>query len=121
MKWPGNDDENAYFARPSYLCKETLTITNQAISINTLSRRVFAHGKALKRRCSTPTASFNNVVREQTHDGLSIDIIRLGATSVAQLGVAALDKGGAIAGEPRLDLSHACSPECINTYGLVSK
>jgi hypothetical protein len=39
---------------------------------------------------------------------------------VAQLGVAALDKGWAIAGEPRLDLSHACSPECINIYGLVS-
>ena len=39
---------------------------------------------------------------------------------MAQLGVAALDKGWAIAGEPRLDLSHACSPECINTYGLVS-
>jgi ATP diphosphatase len=40
---------------------------------------------------------------------------------VAQLCVAALDKGWAIAGEPRLDLSHACSPECINIYGLVSK
>jgi hypothetical protein len=39
---------------------------------------------------------------------------------VAQLCVAALDKGWAIAGEPRLDLSHACSPECINIYGLVS-
>jgi len=45
---------------------------------------------------------------------------RIGATSVAQLGVAALDKGWAIAGKPRpegralgvrLDLSHACSPE----------
>jgi hypothetical protein len=45
--------------------------TNQAISINTLSRRVFAYGKAPKRRCSTPTASFDNVVREQTHFGLS--------------------------------------------------
>jgi hypothetical protein len=40
---------------------------------------------------------------------------------VAQLCVAALDKGWAIAGEPRLDLGHACSPECINIYGLVSK
>jgi hypothetical protein len=39
---------------------------------------------------------------------------------VAQLGVAALDKGGAIACEPRRDLSHACSPEGINIYGLVS-
>jgi hypothetical protein len=39
---------------------------------------------------------------------------------VAQLCVAALDKGWAIAVEPRLDLSHACSPECINIYGLVS-
>jgi hypothetical protein len=39
---------------------------------------------------------------------------------VAQLGVAALDKGWAIAREPRLDLSHACGPECIITYGLVS-
>jgi hypothetical protein len=39
---------------------------------------------------------------------------------VAQLCVAALDKGWAIAGESRLDLSHACSPECINIYGLVS-
>jgi hypothetical protein len=39
---------------------------------------------------------------------------------VAQLGVAALDKEWAIASEPYLDLSHACSPECINTYGLVS-
>ncbi|MEJ2396510.1 MAG: DUF1488 family protein [Candidatus Thiodiazotropha sp.] len=47
-------------------------LTNQAIDINTLSRRVFAHGKASKRRCSTSTASFDNAVREQTHDGLSL-------------------------------------------------
>jgi glutathione S-transferase len=46
--------------------------TNQAIDINTLSRRVFAHGKASKRRCSTPTASFDNAVGEPTHDGLSL-------------------------------------------------
>jgi hypothetical protein len=39
---------------------------------------------------------------------------------MAHLGVAALDKGGAIAYEPRRDLSHACSPECININGLVS-
>jgi hypothetical protein len=26
------------------------------------SRNVFAHGKALKRRCSTPAASFDNAV-----------------------------------------------------------
>jgi hypothetical protein len=45
---------------------------NQAIDINTLSRRVFAHGKASKRRCSTPKASFDNAVGEQTHDGLSL-------------------------------------------------
>jgi hypothetical protein len=51
-----------------------LLITNQAIDINTLSRRVFAHGKASKRRCSTPTASFDNAVREQTRDGLSLNI-----------------------------------------------
>ncbi|MES9939284.1 MAG: hypothetical protein ABW104_00100 [Candidatus Thiodiazotropha sp. 6PLUC2] len=75
---------------------ENCAFTNQAIDIDTLSRRVFAHGKASKRRCSTPTASFDNAVREQTHDGLSLNIIRLGATSVAQLGVAALDKGWAI-------------------------
>jgi hypothetical protein len=51
-----------------------------------------------------------------------------------QPGVAALDKGWAIsslapktphpcatpAGEPRLDLSHVCSPESINIYGLVN-
>jgi hypothetical protein len=54
------------------------------------------------------------------HVGLSLNIKRLGATSVAQLGVASLNKGSAIAGEPRLDLSHACSPECINTDGLAS-
>ena len=86
----------------------------------TLSRRVFAHGKASKRRCSTPTASFDNAVREQTHDGLSLNIKRLGATRMAQLGVAALDKGWAIVCEPRLDLSHSCSPECHDTYVLVS-
>ncbi len=40
---------------------------------------------------------------------------------MAQLGVAPLDKGSAIACKARLDLSHACSPECINIYGLVSK
>jgi hypothetical protein len=50
---------------------------------------------------------------------MSFNIKRLGATSVAQLGVAALDKGWVIAGKPRLDLSHACGPECVNTYGLV--
>jgi hypothetical protein len=49
-------------------------VTNQAIDINTLSRRVFTHGKASKRRCSTPTASFDNAFREQTHDGLSLNI-----------------------------------------------
>jgi hypothetical protein len=48
--------------------------TNQAIDINTLSRRVFSHGKALKPRDSTPTASFDNAVREQTHDGLPLNI-----------------------------------------------
>jgi hypothetical protein len=37
-----------------------------------------------------------------------------------QLGVAALDKGWAIADKPCLDPSHACSPESIDTYGLVS-
>jgi hypothetical protein len=46
--------------------------------------------------------------------------LRIGATSVAQLGVGALDKGWAIAGEPRLELSHACRPESIHIYGLVS-
>jgi hypothetical protein len=45
--------------------------TNQAIDMNTLSRRVLAHGKASKRRCSTPTASFDHTVREPTQDGLS--------------------------------------------------
>ncbi len=49
---------------------------------------------------------------------------------MAQLGVAALDKGWAIActpralpagREPRLDLSHSCSPECHDIYVLVSK
>jgi hypothetical protein len=40
---------------------------------------------------------------------------------VAQLGVATLDKGVAIACEPRLDLSHSGSTGCINTYGLASK
>jgi hypothetical protein len=33
----------------------------------------------------------------------------LGATRVTQLDVAALDKGWAIAGKPRLELSHSCS------------
>ncbi len=95
----------------------------------TLSRRVFAHGKASKRRCSTPTASFDNAVREQTHDGLPLNIKKIGATRITQLGVAALDKGWAIActprplpagREPRLDLSHSCSPECHDIYVLVS-
>jgi hypothetical protein len=39
---------------------------------------------------------------------------------MAQLDVAALDKGWAIACKPRLDLSHSCSPECLDTYVLVS-
>jgi hypothetical protein len=43
-----------------------------------------------------PAASFDNAVREQTHDGLSLNIMRIGATSVALLGVAALDKGWAL-------------------------
>jgi hypothetical protein len=49
-------------------------LTNQAIDINTLSRRVFAHGKASKRRFSTPTEIFYNAVRYKTHDGLSLNI-----------------------------------------------
>jgi hypothetical protein len=99
--------------------KGCFSFTNQAISINTLSHRVFAHRKASKRRDSAP--SFDHTVREQARDGQSLNFKRLGATSVAQLGVAALGKGWVIPREPRLDLIHACSPECINTYGLVSK
>jgi hypothetical protein len=49
-------------------------VTNQAIDINTLSRRVFAHGKASKGGFSTHTESFYNAVRLQTHDGLSLNI-----------------------------------------------
>jgi hypothetical protein len=45
--------------------------TNQVIHIHTLSRRVFAYGKAAKRRCSISTASFDHAIREQTHVGLS--------------------------------------------------
>jgi hypothetical protein len=96
------------------------SLTNQAISINTLSHRVFAHNKASKRRDSTPITRFDHTVREQTHDGLSLNFKRLGATSVAQPSVVALGKGWAIPCEPRLDPSHACSPVCIYTYGLVS-
>jgi hypothetical protein len=90
--------ESPEFASVSHIHRR---FTNQAIDIDTLSRCVFAHGKASKRRCSTPTASFDNSDREQTHNGLSLNIIRIEATSVAQLGVAALDKGLAIAGTPR--------------------
>jgi hypothetical protein len=97
-----------------------MLLTNQNKSIRTLSRSVFAHGKASKRRCSTPTTSFDYAVREQTHYGLSLKIKKLGATRMAQLGVAALDKGWAIVCEPRLDLSHSCSPECPDTFVLVS-
>ena len=39
---------------------------------------------------------------------------------MAQLGVATLDKDWAIACESRLDLSHACCPECRDTYVLIS-
>lgn len=40
---------------------------------------------------------------------------------MAQLDVAALDMGWwTIACEPRLDLSHTCSPECLDTYVLIS-
>jgi hypothetical protein len=95
-------------------------LCHQVISINTLRHRVLAHGKASKRRDSTPITSFDHTVREQTHDGLSLNFKRLGATSVVQPGVVALGMGWAIPREPRLDLSHACSLECINTYGLVS-
>jgi hypothetical protein len=41
-------------------------------------------------------------------------------THKAQLGVAAYDKGWAIAGAPRLDLSHSSSPGCPYTYVLDS-
>jgi hypothetical protein len=65
-------------------------IINPATKYFTFSRSVPACNEASKCRCSTSTASFDNAVREQTHDGLSFNIKRL---------------------EPQ---------ECMNTYGLVS-
>jgi hypothetical protein len=43
-----------------------MTLTNQAIDINTLSRRVFAHGKASKRRCSTECINIYGLVSKGT-------------------------------------------------------
>jgi hypothetical protein len=48
--------------------------TNQAIDINTLSRRVFAHGKASKRRLSIKTQFFYNAYVQKNQDGLSLNI-----------------------------------------------
>jgi hypothetical protein len=66
-----------------------------------------------KRRCSTPTASVDDTAGEQAYDSWSLNIKRKGATRMAQPGVTALGKGWAIAGEPRLELSHSYSSECI--------
>jgi hypothetical protein len=70
-----------------------LVHNNQNIGITTLSRSVFARGKVSKRRYSIPRTSFDNAVGERTHGGLSLNIKRLGATRMAQLGVSALDRG----------------------------
>jgi hypothetical protein len=80
---------------------------------------VLAHGKGSKRRDSTLIASFDHTVGEQIHDGLSLNFKGLEASSVAKPGVAALGEGWAIPCEPRLDPSHACSPECIIMAWLV--
>jgi hypothetical protein len=87
--------------------QEINLFTNQAIDINTLSRRVFAHGKASKRRCSTPTTSFDNAVCRPVRCGLSIKINLLGASRMPLLWVVTLDKGTTIACESRLDQGHS--------------
>jgi len=67
------------------------------------SRRVLARGKAAKRRCSTPTASFANAVREPARDGLSLIINKSGASGRHWLDVAVLANGMTITCALRLD------------------
>jgi hypothetical protein len=55
------------------LCGD-LSFVNLAIGIDTLSRRVFAHGRASKYCCSTSTKSFDNALGEQIHNGLLFNI-----------------------------------------------
>jgi hypothetical protein len=44
-----------------------LDITNQNVTIQPLSRNVFAHGKVLKLTVALLTVCFDNSVHEQTH------------------------------------------------------
>jgi hypothetical protein len=69
------------------------TIINPVTQEIAFSRSVPACSKAAKRRCSLPTASFDNAVCRQAHCGLFFKINLLGASSQPLLGVAALDKG----------------------------
>jgi hypothetical protein len=62
----------------------------------------------------------NQVISIKKEVGLSLSVKRLGAKSADHLGVAVVDKGGAVAGESRLNLNHACSYECFNIDSLVS-
>jgi hypothetical protein len=79
------------------------SVTKEYASKQTLSHCVLVPDKASKRRCSIPTASFDNAVRAQARIGLLLSFNKLGASRIAWLGVAALDKGATIAFEPRLD------------------
>jgi len=45
---------------------------NPATKYVVFSRAVRVRGKASKRRCSTPTASFDNAVRGRAQHGLSL-------------------------------------------------
>jgi len=67
------------------------------------SRRALVRGKAAKRRCSTPTASFANAVHGPAHDGLSLIINKLGDSGKRWPGVAAFANGMTITCALRLD------------------
>jgi len=77
-------------------------------------------GKASKRRCSHSTASFDNAVRGRACGSPSFEIHWLGATRMARFCVAALGKGMALPGEPRLDTRHAGCPEADLFGGRVN-
>jgi hypothetical protein len=95
-------------------------LTNQAMSINTLSCRVFTHYKVSTRRCITPKACFNTPVRVHRHQGLLTLLSLLLLISPIKTIADNLDLDGSIAFETRLFTQSSRHPgqNDSNVYSL---
>ena len=95
--------ESRSYAREVVWRDNRACIYYPAIIYIVFSRRVLVRGKAAKRRCSTPTASFANAVRGPARGDLSLITHKLGASGRHWPGVAALANRMTITCALRLD------------------